>query len=178
MGYWPGVDELNREWALISRVIVHPKYRGIGLGSRLVSETLRLQGRRHVELVAVMALYSPFAERAGMRLVRRTEPAAGVLRAVDGLRGLGFDPGRMASRRYNRSVLEGLDPGLVVDAFGPVGGGFTFRRLTRGVSMSTKAEFAGWLASQDLDGLAKTIRILGVLSQSKAYLYWCRDWVG
>jgi ABC-type transport system involved in cytochrome c biogenesis ATPase subunit/GNAT superfamily N-acetyltransferase len=179
VGYWPDVDELNRDWALISRVIVHPKYRGIGLGSRLVSETLRLQGRRHVELVAVMALYSPFAERAGMRLVRRTEPSASVLRAVDGLRGLGFDPGRMASRRHNLSVLEGLDDlGQVVKAFRPVRGGFTFRRLTRGESMSTKAEFAEWLGSQDLDSLAKTIQILGVLSQSKAYLYWCRDWVG
>ena len=124
-------------------------------------------------------MYSPFAERAGMRLVRRTEPAKGVLRAVDGLRGLGFDPGRMASRRYSRSVLEGLDDlGPVVEAFRPVRGGFAFRRLTRGESLSTKAEFAGWLGSQDLDGLAKTIQILGVLAQSKAYLYWCRDWVG
>jgi len=177
VGYWPDVDELNREWALISRVIVHPKYRGIGLGARLISDTLRLQGRRHVELVAVMALYSPFAERAGMRLVRRTEPRESVLKAVDGLHGLGFDPGRMASLRHNRTVLEGLDDlERVVKAFRPVHGGFTFRRLTRGESMSTKAEFAEWLGSQDLDRLAKTIQILGVLAQSKAYLYWCRDW--
>ena len=177
VGYWPDVDELNRDWALISRVIVHPKYRGIGLGARLVSDTLMLQGRRHVELVAVMALYSPFAERAGMRLVRRTEPDEHVLSVVKMLHGLGFDPGRMASRRYSRGVLEGLDDlGRVVDAFRSVRGGYVFRRLSRGAVASGKAGFVGWLASQDLDSLAWTIQILGVLAQSKAYLYWCRDW--
>lgn len=30
------IEELNRDWATISRVIVHPKYRSVGLGSRLV----------------------------------------------------------------------------------------------------------------------------------------------
>ncbi|MCW4013649.1 MAG: ABC transporter ATP-binding protein, partial [Candidatus Bathyarchaeota archaeon] len=43
VGDWPSIDELNRDWSLISRVIIHPKYRGIGLGSGLISETLELQ---------------------------------------------------------------------------------------------------------------------------------------
>ena len=176
VGYWPDVDELNRDWALISRVIVHPKYRGIGLGSRLISETLRLQDRRHVELVAVMALYSPFAERAGMKLIKKTEPSNRVLYAVNGLRRLGFDPGRMASRRYCREQLEVLDRDDVIAALRKVSSPLLFRRISRRSDFSTRPEFRRWLESQDLDRLAQSIQILGVLAQSKAYLYWCRDW--
>ncbi len=67
MGYVPDTCEVNRDWALISRVIVHPKYRTRGLGARLVRKTLPLVGRRHVELSAVMAQYNPFTERDGMK---------------------------------------------------------------------------------------------------------------
>ena len=178
VGYWPGVDELNRDWSLICRVIVHPKYRGIGLGSMLISETLRLQDRHHVELVAVMALYSPFAERAGMKLIRKTEPNVHVLRAVDALHRVGFDPSRMASKQYNLEKLHDFnDLQSVLDAICKIKGSIPYRRLSRKtVSFATKAEFGGWLAQQDLDSLARVIQSLSVLAQSKAYLYWCRDW--
>ena len=178
VGYWPDVDELNRDWALICRVIVHPKYRGIGLGSRLISETLRLQDKPHVELVAVMALYSPFAERAGMKLIRKTESDAYVLKAIDSLHRIGFDPSRMASKLYNLEKLQGfnnIQP--VLDAICKIKGSVPYRRLSRKhVSFATKAEFREWLTHQDLDSLARVIQSLSVLAQSKAYLYWCRDW--
>ena len=178
VGYWPHVDELNRDWSLICRVIVHPKYRGIGLGSKLISETLVLQDRQHVELVAVMALYSPFAERAGMRLIRKTEPNTYVLRAVDALRRVGFDPSRMASKQYNLDKLQDYnDLQPILDAICLIKGSIPYRRLSRKTkSFATKAEFRDWLVHQDLDSLARVIQSLSVLAQSKAYLYWCRDW--
>jgi len=40
------IEELNRDWAFIDRVIIHPKYRTTGLGVRLVKDTLPLVGRR------------------------------------------------------------------------------------------------------------------------------------
>ena len=49
------------------RVVVHPEYRTIGLGSKLVRETLAFAGTPYVEMVAVMAKYNPFAEKAGMQ---------------------------------------------------------------------------------------------------------------
>ena len=128
VSYLPDVGELNRDWCRIDRVIVHPKYRGIGLGSRLIRETLPMQGRGNVELTAVMALYSPFAERAGMRLVKKTEPNASAVRAIDALRGLGIDPGRIASRAYSLSAMESVGLDAVRGALGLVRSGLLFRR--------------------------------------------------
>jgi len=57
---------INQEIARISRVIIHPKFRGIGLGAFLVRETMPLVKAKVVEVLAVMAKYNPFFERAGM----------------------------------------------------------------------------------------------------------------
>ena len=53
------IQELNRGLTAIARVVVHPKYRTVGLGTKLVKETLRLVGKPYVEMVAVMARYNP-----------------------------------------------------------------------------------------------------------------------
>lgn len=57
---------INEEVARISRVVIHPKFRGIGLGEYLVKETLPRVNAKVVEVLAVMARYNPFFERAGM----------------------------------------------------------------------------------------------------------------
>lgn len=68
---------VNDEIARISRVIIHPKFRGIGLGEFLVKETLPKLHVKVVEVLAVMARYNPFFERAGMLRVdyQRNETA-------------------------------------------------------------------------------------------------------
>jgi predicted ABC-type transport system involved in lysophospholipase L1 biosynthesis ATPase subunit/GNAT superfamily N-acetyltransferase len=177
VGYVPDLEELNRDWAVISRVIVHPKYRTIGLGSRLVRESLRVQGCGHVELIAVMAQYNPFAERAGMRLVQVSEPHGSVVRAIEGLHGLGFNPVLMASEGYNRGKLEGLD-GERLRELGEVllsVSSVYYKRLSRaGRPYVRKAGFREWLGGQDAGSLARTLSVLCTLGQSKAYLYWGR----
>ena len=57
---------INEEIARISRVIIHPKFRGIGLGAFLVQETMPRVNVKVIEVLAVMAKYNPFAEKAGM----------------------------------------------------------------------------------------------------------------
>jgi predicted GNAT family acetyltransferase len=57
---------INEEIARISRVIIHPKFRGIGLGEFLVKETLSKVDAKVVEVLAVMAKYNPFFQKAGM----------------------------------------------------------------------------------------------------------------
>jgi len=63
---------INEEIARISRVVIHPKFRGIGLGAYLVKETLPKVNAKVVEALAVMARFNPFFEKAGMMRVDYT----------------------------------------------------------------------------------------------------------
>jgi len=180
VGYRPDIEELNREWTIISRVIVHPKYRTVGLGHRLVGETLPLCGRRHVELIAVMAQYNPFAERAGMKLILRREPDVSVTRAVEGFRKLGFSPPLMASQGYNERRLGEISDAEFEEAreiLLGVKGHYYKRLMSTGRPHVRREEFREWLYVQPRERLARSLAILSVLNQSKAYLYWCRDWI-
>lgn len=48
---------INEEIARISRMIIHPKFRGIGLGAFLVQETMPRVNVKVIEVLAVMAKY-------------------------------------------------------------------------------------------------------------------------
>ncbi len=173
LGYAPDLDELNRDWAIISRAVVHPKYRTIGLGNRLIKETLELQKCPHVELIAVMAQYNPFAEKAGMRLIQVTAPHSSVVQAIDSLRDIGFNPVLMASVKHNQEILNKLDREPLNRILLGVNTIY-YKRLTRSSRpYLKKAEFKKWLNEQTNDSLARTLATLSILSQSKAYLYWC-----
>jgi len=180
VGYSPGMDELNASWAVISRVIVHPKYRTIGLGNRLIRETLPVQGCDHVELIAVMAQYNPFAERAGMKLIQVSEPHGSVVRAIEWLHSLGFNPVLMASEGYNRKNLEALTPEQqrkLMEILLSVSTVY-YKRLSRASRPYVKkAEFQRWLEEQPNESLARALSTLSTLNQSKAYLYWSRDMI-
>jgi hypothetical protein len=63
------IQELNKKLSIINRVVIHPKYRTIGLGEKIIRDTLPQVGTPNVEMIAVMAKYSPFAEKAGMQKV-------------------------------------------------------------------------------------------------------------
>jgi len=179
VGYRPRIDELNRDWTIISRVVIHPKYRTIGLGHRLVRETLPLCGRRNVELIAVMAQYNPFAERAGMKLILKRDPHESISRAVERLRELGFNPPMMASTSYNRRLLMELsdeEMDRVKEILLGVNVQYCKRIMSTGKPYVRKAEFRDWVSTQPRERLARCLAVLSVLNQSKAYLYWCRDW--
>ncbi len=61
------MQAINRNIRTIARVIIDPRYRGLGLASRLVAETMGLLNVPVVEATAVMGRVNPFFERAGMR---------------------------------------------------------------------------------------------------------------
>jgi GNAT superfamily N-acetyltransferase len=78
---------VNRELRTITRVVIDPRFRGIGLGRRLVAETLPLAGTPLVEALAAMGAVNPFFERAGMtryegRLSATSERMLAALEAV------------------------------------------------------------------------------------------------
>ena len=51
----------------IGRVIIEPRFRGLGLASRLVRETMPKMGKPIIEAMAVMGAVNPFFEKAGMK---------------------------------------------------------------------------------------------------------------
>jgi len=57
---------LNAEVRCISRVVIHPQFRGMGLATELVERTLGQAGTVLVEALAAMGRVNPFFERAGM----------------------------------------------------------------------------------------------------------------
>jgi len=101
---------INEEIARISRVVIHPKFRGIGLGSFLVRETMPRVDAKVIEVLAVMAKYNPFFEKAGMIRVdyRRDETSEDKkIRRFLEARNFDFDLAR--SRTYCRHFFGQLD---------------------------------------------------------------------
>jgi len=152
---------------------LHPKYRSIGLGARLVEETLPLVGRQYVEAMAVMAKYSPFFEKAGMRRILNRKPPEPVVNAVKSLEGLGFKPYLLASAQSNYELLNKLGPEdveRVKEILCRVG---YYKRLQACKRpFVTKPEFQKWIQGQGLEAVAKVISRVAVLAEPKVYLFW------
>jgi hypothetical protein len=86
---------LNAEVRCLSRVIVEPRHRGLGVATALVRAYLASPLTARTEAVAVMGWYSGFFERAGMRAVEVPMSARDrALRAA--LRGAGVAVWRLA----------------------------------------------------------------------------------
>jgi hypothetical protein len=161
--------------SIISRVVVHPKYRTIGLGVKLVKETLHLAGTPCVEALAVMAKYNPFFERAGMQKVAESKPSVGLLRAIWQLQRLGFSPLMLGSVSENRRVIGNVGRGEVVGVLEELCGkeGVLRKRLLALSSVyPSRGEFLEKLKRAGCEDLAVILKRLAFLVQSKVYLFW------
>jgi hypothetical protein len=110
-----GMKELNGKLSNISRIVVHPKYRTIGLGSKLIKDTLGFSGTKYVEMTAVMAKYNPFAEKAGMVKVVVQEPPKEAVKVLHVLEKPGFNRELLGSSRHVAATLEGLSQSQVTE---------------------------------------------------------------
>jgi GNAT superfamily N-acetyltransferase len=100
---------INRELRIISRVVVTPNWRGLGLASRLVAATLPLAGTPYVEALAAMGQMHPLFVRAGMTAYPQPPSKEGErLRAALEAAGLGQADRRSADRLA--AALESLAP--------------------------------------------------------------------
>jgi predicted N-acetyltransferase YhbS len=78
--YFVGLDRssqlalINKNIRCIGRVIVEPRFRGLGLGSQLVRETMPEMNVPIIEAAAVMGLVNPFFEKAGMTAYKAQMP--------------------------------------------------------------------------------------------------------
>jgi GNAT superfamily N-acetyltransferase len=168
---------LNVGLSTISRIVIHPKYRSIGLGAKLIRETLPRVGTPCVEMIAVMAKYNPFAEKAGMKKVLEQKPSREVLRVADVLASLGFDLKLLGSQKHVAETL-GL---LSLEQLGELKEAFIkhghprFRKeiaATRHMLYGTAAVYAEGVRGARVDRMAKLVKIVGMLLQTKVYLFW------
>lgn len=107
LGRVPSSEEINKDFVIISRVVVLPKFRGIGLAIKLVKETLPLVGKKYVETIAVMAKYNPFFAKAGMKDVKY-EPNKDEVKILHRLKEFGFNAELCANEEYNLQIIDKL----------------------------------------------------------------------
>lgn len=96
---------LNREVRCISRVIVDPRFRGLGVAGSLVRAYLADPLTRKTEAVSCMGAFCPFFERAGMRPipVPPSRAAARLAKLLSARRVRSLD---LIDRRRCRRVLD------------------------------------------------------------------------
>ncbi|MGD0077904.1 MAG: hypothetical protein ABSB91_04660 [Sedimentisphaerales bacterium] len=91
---------LNKNVRTISRCIIEPRFRSLGLAARLVRETMPLMTVPFVEALAVMGQVNPFFEKAGMTRYD-APPSPACVRLLEALGAVGIEEQDL------------IDPGLV-----------------------------------------------------------------
>ena len=84
------LELFNANIRRISRVIIEPRFRNLGLASRLVRQTMPLVNVPIVEAVAVMGWINPFLERAGMKAYA-AKPSAASVQFIEALSIIGIE---------------------------------------------------------------------------------------
>jgi len=146
---------INRNIRCIARVVIEPRFRGIGLATRLVRETMPRLNVPIIEALGVMPLVNPFLEKAGMKAL---EPrvARHHMELIEALSAVGVEEDRL------------IDPSAVqekLDALRPAAANFVETRVQRFLkSHGSRRTMPG--------GLERTRYILGKLTHRPAYYIW------
>ena len=98
---------LTQELRCISRVVVHPQWRGLGLAVRLVKHALAHPQTQFTEALAAMGKVNPFFERAGMTAYRR-QPHAFDARLVAALEAVELSPRDLAQLGVMQTRIDAL----------------------------------------------------------------------
>jgi hypothetical protein len=169
------MKELNEKLSIISRVVVHPKYRTIGLGAKLVKETLPLAGTPYVEMPAVMAKYNPFAEKAGMQKIAEQPPPKEALAIAETLQQLGFNIQLLESEKYILNKLQALSEKeiqTIREAFIKHCHTRFMKYFFCHMPFGKKEAYAKAVIKASLERLIHLIKVCGFLMQIKVYLFW------
>jgi ABC-type lipoprotein export system ATPase subunit/GNAT superfamily N-acetyltransferase len=176
---WKGtLQQLQQQISTITRVVIHPKYRSIGLGAKLVHETLTLAGTPYVETVAVMARINPFFEHAGMNRITESKPSTAVIEALEQLNKLGFDSALLADTNYSEHIINKVGCEAVTTVLSELSthDAAVRRRLAGLRNIYPKhEEFTAKIATLNACELAKVLKRLSFLAQVKVYLFWSKE---
>ena len=99
---------VNKNIRCVGRVIIEPRFRGLGLASRLVHETMPQMGVPVIEAMAVMGLVNPFFERAGMSAYRAKMPVRCV-QLTEALSAVGIEKEELIDPQKVQHKLEKLE---------------------------------------------------------------------
>ena len=144
---------------------------------QVVKEDGSLAGKPYVETIAVMAKYNPFFEKAGMTKIAETTPNPQILKIVEQLKALNFDPVFLTSERTNMNKLQNMTKKEVYKVkmlIKKVSGIYRKRVASTKQAFLKKEEYEAIVDAADIQKLAKMLRILGFLTQTKVYLFWKR----
>ncbi len=169
------LQELNQKLSNIMRIVVHPKYRTIGLGQKLVRDTLAHCGTPYVETTAVMARYNPFFEKAGMKKIQQTTPPKQALAIQETLTKLGFNPTLLASEKHVKTQLKKLtntELTTLKQAFTRNPHPRYLKEFFRNTPYGTRTQYTQKLQEASLTKLAKLINDTAQMLQTKIYLFW------
>jgi hypothetical protein len=96
---------INKHIRCISRLIIEPRFRGLGLASRLVRQTMPKMNIPIIEAMAVMGLVNPFLEKAGMKAYTAKIPVRNV-QLIEALSMVGIEEKELIDPQ---EVLQKLD---------------------------------------------------------------------
>jgi len=143
---------INANIRTISRCIIEPRFRSLGLAVRLVKETMPLMNVPFIEALAVMGQVNPFFEKAGM--TRLDSPAAvSVARLIEALSAVSID---------ERDLI---DPVLVHQKLSERCSDFIENEMTRFLQSYGQRRLMP-------PGIERTKFILSKLTSRPVYYYW------
>lgn len=134
-------------------------------------------GTPYVESVAVMAKYSPFAEKAGMKKIAEQQSVQGIKKLTHTLKHLGIDLQLIGSQHYVESKLKGLS----VEQIKQIKDAFIANkhpRFKKEVASSRhqpygkSTEYVSYVKTADNLKICRLIKVFSMLSQTKVYLFW------
>lgn len=107
----PVVKDINKLFIRGSRYVISPKYRGCGLGKKLVIGSLPfIKDKKYLEVITVMGKYNPVFERAGMEKIEITEEQdPPTIRFDKWMKEKGLKIEEIHNPRYFKSFLDGLN---------------------------------------------------------------------
>lgn len=98
---------INRNIRRISRLIIEPRFRRLGLATRLVRETMPRLNVPIVEAVAVMGLVNSFLEKAGMTAYK-AKPRTASVQLIEAFSLLGIEGAELVDPAKVQQKLDGL----------------------------------------------------------------------
>ena len=160
-GFFIGLDRqtglalINRNIRCIARVVVEPRFRGIGLATRLVRETMARMNVPIVEALGVMPKVNPFLEKAGMKVYAPRIPVRHV-QLLEALSAVGIEEDQLVDPDGVQGQIDALSrPAL----------GFLETAVHRFLQSHGRRRLMS-------PGLERTRYILSKLTSRPAYYIW------